>query len=179
MSQAQSPDRWRRQAERLLAAHAFDDGDPDALVSLLARCRDRRVGTGEVLCRQGEAGDDIFFLLEGRVTVLKNDAEGRAREIGEWFAPAIIGAAAVVEGTPRSATCVAGAPSSVAVLEGAAVRALLREASPEGAHFRWLLLSSLTEALANVRDRLRETGGPPPTLDELHAAVERTRPAGG
>jgi voltage-gated potassium channel len=165
---------FRAQAERLLAAHAFEDGDPEALVRLLGRCQPRRAGTGEVLCRQGEPGDEVLFLLEGRVSVLKNDAEGRPREIGQWFAPAIIGAPAVVENTTRSATCVAGAPVSLVVLGGRAARALLREDSPEAAHFRWLLLASLTEGLANVRDRLRESGGAAPTLDELHAAVERT-----
>jgi CRP-like cAMP-binding protein len=165
--------RWRRQAERLLAAHNFSDGDPDALVGLLERCRELSLGTGDVLCVQGDAGDEMYFLLEGRVRVLKNDAEGRPRQIGEWFAPAIIGAAVVIEGAPRSATCAAVAPCTLAALRGDSVRALLREASPEAAAFRWLVLSSLTETLANVRERLRATGGtPPPTLDELHRALE-------
>jgi CRP-like cAMP-binding protein len=164
--------RWRRQAERLLAAHNFSDGDPDALMGLLERCREIHLGTGEVLCKQGDPGDDMYFLLEGRVHVLKNDAESRPRPIGEWFAPAIIGAAVVIEGFSRSATCAAAAPCTLAALGGEATRSLLREASPEAAHFRWLVLSSLTETLANVRERLRATGTPPPTLDELHRALE-------
>lgn len=165
--------RWRRQAERLLAAHNFSDGDPDALASLLERCRELRLGTGEVLCVQGDPGDEMYFLLEGRVRVLKNDAESRPRQIGEWFAPAIIGAAVVIEGVARSATCAAIAPCTLAALGGQEVRALLREASPEAAHFRWLVLSSLTETLANVRGRLRASGDTQAaTLDELHRALE-------
>ena len=169
-----SEPRWRRQAERLLAAHALSDGDPDALVSLLGRCRPARLGTGEVLFRQGDPGDEMFFLLEGRMRVLKNDAEGQARALGEWFAPAIIGAAAVVEGTARSATCVGGAPCDLAALGRQEVQALLHETSHQAAHFRWLLLSSLTETLANVRNHLRASAAPPPTLDQLHGALEGT-----
>jgi CRP-like cAMP-binding protein len=171
-----SAERWRRQAERLLAAHSLAEADPSAVLNLLGRCQERRLETGQVLCRQGEPGDEMFFLLEGRVRVLKNDAQGHPREVGFWFAPAIIGGLALVQGTPRSATCVAGAQGLVAVLDGNTVRTLLLEASAEAAHFRWLLLSSLTEALANVRDRLRQGGGPPPTLDEIQALVEGANP---
>jgi CRP-like cAMP-binding protein len=168
-----------RHAERLLAAHGLPEGDAGAVASLLGRCQQRRAATGDVLFREGERGKEMVFLLEGRATVLKRDHTGREREIGGWFPPAVIGALALIDDSERSATCVIGAPSLLAALDADTVRQLLGEASAEGAHLRWILLSAFAETLANttvhLRQALSETKVGPPDLDRLHALLERAR----
>jgi CRP-like cAMP-binding protein len=184
-----SPAELERHAERLLAAHALPAGDARAVAALLARCVARRQNTGDLLFREGDGAQELLFMLEGRARVLKRDHAGRDREIGSWYPPAVLGGLAVVDGGPRSATCVIAAPSVVAALDAETARRLLREASAEGAHLRWLLLATAAETLADTTLHLREAlaaapkagdgdgagGASAPELDILHALIERAK----
>jgi len=175
------PSALRHQAERLLQAHALEDADPSALVAVLGRARIAHVSTGETLCREYDPGDEVYFLIEGRIRVLKKDHEGRERDIGTWFAPAMVGAvtaAAPGSGVRRTATCIAGAPSTVAVLDARQTRELLDDPGPEGATLRWIMLSSFTETLGNVTDRLRDLLGKPANADltKVQAALQGLKP---
>jgi CRP-like cAMP-binding protein len=175
-----TPAELARHADRLLTAHALPAGDPGVVASLLSRCAVRRVNTGEHLFRAGEPASELIFLLEGRARVFKIDHTGRDREIGSWYPPSVLGALAVVDGAPRSATCMIGAPSLIAALSPEATKRLLGEASPEGAHLRWLLLATAAETLSDTTAHLREALAAAPTtggagLDRLHALIERAQ----
>jgi CRP/FNR family transcriptional regulator len=165
-------DELGRHATRLLSAHALPEADPSPLADLLARCKERRFSTGQLLFREGDPAGELLFLLEGRVAVTMKDPSGGERRIGEWFAPAIVGGLAAVEGARRLATCVAGAPSVVAALDAEDARAVLGDPGPAGAELRFVLLSSFTEALVNTTRYLRrllvESPGAP-DLDQLLA----------
>ena len=165
-----------RHAERLLAAHALAYADPAPLAGVLARCTERRLATGQPLFQEGDPAAELSFLLEGRVSVLKKDPAGNDRQIGAWFAPAMVGGLAAVEGARRSASCIAGAPSVVASLSAADAREVLADPGPAGAELRFILLSAFTEALANTTSHLREllsqSPGPQPSdLDRLLALL--------
>jgi CRP-like cAMP-binding protein len=165
-----------RHAQRLLAAHALAEADPAPLAGLLARCAERKVATGQSLFQEGDPAGEIVFLLEGRVSVLKKDPAGNDRQIGAWFAPAVVGGLAAVEGARRSASCVAGAPSVVAALSAADAREVLADPGPAGAELRFILLAAFTEALANTTQHLRELlvepqSAPAPDIDRLLALL--------
>ena len=167
-------DELARHAARLLGAHALPDADPAPLAGLLARSTERRFATGQALFNEGDAATELLFLIEGRVVVTMRDPSAQDRRIGEWFAPAVVGGLAAVEGARRSATCVAGAPSVVAALAADEARKVLGDTGPAGAELRFILLSAFTEALANTTGYLRgllvETpGGAAPDLDQLLA----------
>jgi CRP-like cAMP-binding protein len=176
-----TPAELERHAERLLAAHSLPAGDARTVAALLGRCGARKQGTGDVLFREGDAAQDLLFMLEGRARVLKRDHAGRDREIGSWYPPAVLGGLGVVEGGARSATCVIAAPSLVAALDAETTRRLLGEASAEGAHLRWLLLATAAETLADTTLHLRDalaatpTAGAASELDRLHALIERAQ----
>lgn len=165
-----------RHAQRLLAAHALGDADPAPLAALLARCSERRIATGHPLFHEGEDGGDISFLLEGRVAVLKKDPTGNDRQIGSWFAPAVAGGLAAVEGVRRSSSCLAGAPSLVVTLPAAIAREVLADPGPAGAQLRFILLAAFTEVLATMTKHLREMlteppDTPAPDIDRLLALL--------
>ena len=168
-------DELGRHASRLLSAHALADADPRPLVDLLARSTERRFSTGQALFLEGDPATELLFLLEGRVVVTKKDPSGADRRIGEWFAPAIVGGLAALEGARRSAGCMAGAPSVVAALAAEDARAVLGDPGPPGAELRFILLSAFTEALGNATRYLRGLLVQPPSdntapdLDQLLA----------
>jgi CRP-like cAMP-binding protein len=165
-------------AGRLLAAHALPDADPAPLAGLLARCPERRIPTGQALFQEGDAADEIIFLLEGRVSVLKQHPARADRPLGSWFAPAVVGGLAAVERGRRSASCVAGAPCVVRALPADDARAVLGDPGPAGAELRFILLSAFTEALANTTQHLRELlaeSAQAPDLDRLLALLHRAK----
>jgi CRP-like cAMP-binding protein len=58
------------------------------------------------ICTEGEEGDAAYFIAQGSVQVLRG-AQSLARlEVGEWF-----GMVALMDGGPRSATCVTDGPT--------------------------------------------------------------------
>lgn len=98
---------------------------------------------GETLVRQGESGDDLFFLLSGTVDIIVNDHTVAQRSNGQ-----VVGEMTVVDPTtPRSATVTA----STAVIALRATEAQLEEAA-KLCPLLWRRLSVL------VMNRLRERG---------------------
>lgn len=87
--------------ERELATDVVRDG---------ARPAVRDLAEGERLTRQGDPGDELFFVLDGTVGV---DVDGRA--VAELGPGAVIGERALLDGAPRAATVTARSAVRVAV----------------------------------------------------------------
>lgn len=68
-----------------------------ALVEIVRALRPRIVPAGTIICRKGETGDQMFFIVEGRVSV----ATTKAIELG---AGSFFGEMALISGEPRTAT---------------------------------------------------------------------------
>ncbi|EAQ36117.1 Patatin [Nitrobacter sp. Nb-311A] len=63
--------------------------------------------SGAVLLRQGEAGDDVYFVLSGRLHAFSETESGARKILGEIGRGETIGELALFTGEPRSATIVA------------------------------------------------------------------------
>ena len=146
---------WREQAHRLLSAHPYVDAAPADLEALLSECTVRRVLRGEVLCREDEPGTRLFVLLEGTIGVVKRDATGTDRPVGEVRAPTLLGQMGIIDRARRTATCVAATDAVVAGMDQGTFQELVRQTSARGAALRRLLLSSLTRQLVHGNDRMR------------------------
>lgn len=143
-------------AERLLAAHAQVDAEVGDVVAWLASCRIRRLEADEVVCREGDVGDELYVLLEGRIRVEKSDVSGHVRTVGELSAPTMLGQMAMIDRARRTATCVASDEVWLAALDRDAYRRLIRSTDAGGTALRRLLLSSLTQQLLSGNARLGE-----------------------
>jgi CRP-like cAMP-binding protein len=155
-----------RQASRLLQAHFFPGSNVLSLVQLLGRGDAQVLSTGALLCSEGSPGNELFFLLEGKVRVMRRDAQGQLRELATIDAPALVGHMSLVDGSPRSATCTVAEPSTVVQLDRVVYQSLLKELSPEGSTLRRLLLSSLSAQLTagntQIRTLTAASGSPAP-----------------
>lgn len=106
-----------------------------ATIAEVARLlRRREVGARRVICRKGEAGDGMYFIVEGEVEVLLAASRPRLGP-GDFF-----GELALITGTPRVATVVSASPTTLLVLDVADFRSLagarpelLRAIEAEGA----------------------------------------------
>ena len=96
-----APEAMRSAAARLLDAHAQVDATADDVVRLLGACRLERLADGHIICREGDVGDVLFILLEGRVLVSKSDVSGQVRTVGEVSAPTLLGQMAMIDRARR------------------------------------------------------------------------------
>ena len=71
----------------------------------------REVAAGETVFAEGDAGREMFGLIEGTIELRKGDRTVRLLEAGDTF-----GEMAIVSDVPRSLTAVATEPARLAVI---------------------------------------------------------------
>jgi hypothetical protein len=82
---------------------------------------------GEVILKQGDRGDELYLLLEGRVRIFKNYGLPNEDEKPEQRAVSSFGEMAVLHDGTRTATVVAAERSHLLCLDGNSLRELLMQ----------------------------------------------------
>lgn len=139
---------------------------------LVAVFHPRAVADGEPLCREGERGTSFFITARGLVEVFKELPGGRREKLSEIGPNNLIGQVALIDGKPRSATCIAR--GRCVVLECA--RDDFDRLFHAGSAFAFKIIDQVVIDLAK---RLREAnhqlgnlyGNPKKTLLLLHEAA--------
>ncbi len=91
-----------------LLAHHFGIVDEDTLVSTCAAVEWKRLKQGEVLIKEGEASDEVFFVVRGRlVATARDQASDHPVKIGEAGRGDVVGEMGLLGRTPRTATMTA------------------------------------------------------------------------
>lgn len=114
--------------------------------SLGSEHRVRRVVAGEPLFNEGEAGREMYYLLEGSVSVRK-----KGREIAVVSPRTFVGEMSFLLGEPRTASAVAREESRLVVIDDRNMDALMRE-SPK------LVRKMLDEMAGRLREANRLRG---------------------
>ncbi len=102
LSEAQDRDRRLRNMEMLRASPIFAPLPEKSLEWLARQARDEFFLEGERVARQGEAGDRMFFIVEGEVRIAV-DVEG-TQDIERLGPGQFFGEMSLLTGAPRSAT---------------------------------------------------------------------------
>ncbi len=123
-----------------------------ALDRLARESRLRRFPRGQVLCSEGDPGDSLLVLEEGRVRIARYSAGGQEVVLAGVEAPAAFGELALIDGAPRSATITAQTSVVVRVLGRDAVLALI-EREPSLA---MALLRAVTGMVRATNERLAD-----------------------
>ena len=167
---------------RLLVELGLHDVKAVDLASAFGNVAPVRLKQGERLCAEGEAADRLFLLLLGAVDVMRGDGRGGQRRVDTQTAPTLIGHFALIDGAPRSASCVATGDVGAVALDRPTYERLLTEASPRGAALRRVLLVSLARQLAGANKRVQELVAQPAAvettvehIDELHDILAGTK----
>jgi CRP/FNR family transcriptional regulator, cyclic AMP receptor protein len=133
----------------------FGQLSDDDLEWMLKAGRKRSLREGEVLIRQGVPVDEVFILLEGRLTVWLKLRRDQEREIARLQAGEIVGEMSFVDARPPSATVKALEDSTVFGISKAALSAKLAADQGFAARFYRALAIYLS---TTVRERHRALG---------------------
>jgi CRP-like cAMP-binding protein len=105
-------------ARRSLAEiEIFRDLDRAELARIEARCRWRRLQSGEVVLDAGSDSREVFFIVEGAVVIVDFSLTGREVAFANLPAGDCFGELAAIDSRPRSASVVAREPSLIAILD--------------------------------------------------------------
>jgi len=109
----------RTQLVRVLT-ELFGDLDEAALRAIEARLAWVPLAGGATLFREGDGGDDVYIVVNGRLRVTTTDRDGRERVLEEIGRGAAVGELALLTGETRAATVVAVRDSDLLRLSKAA-----------------------------------------------------------
>jgi small-conductance mechanosensitive channel len=111
---------------RLRRCDLFEMLSEPELAQLAGRVRVEKYFTGETVIRQGDTGDSIYVIDEGRVEVLAEVAGDGERRIAEMESPAFFGEMSMMMDEPRSATVRALVPTRFLVIDRESFRDTLQ-----------------------------------------------------
>ena len=131
MSERTTPD------HQLSMVPLFENISAEALEELARFSVARRYPQGQILCNEGDPGDNLIVLEAGHLRVSRWSADGDEVVLAVMEAPAVVGELALLDGAPRDATVTAQRAVTVRLIprtvflqllkrEPAAVEGLLR-----------------------------------------------------
>ena len=111
-----------------------------------------RAGPGAEIIREGDGGDFMLMVLEGRIEVHKRDRWNTPQVLASVEAGRTLGEMSMIDGEPRFATCVAAESALIAVLHRESLARIIVEQPLLGAKI-------LMELVLMLSQRLRATSG--------------------
>jgi CRP-like cAMP-binding protein len=163
----------------LRAVPLFQSLSDANLGSLAGTVVKRRAASGEILCREGAHGEEMYVVLKGAVTLHK-DVDGRETALGQLESGAYFGEMALIGDAPRSATIRAATDLEYLAIDRETLMAVIA-AFPTVA---LQILRGYNERLADTTERLARlsavrtgtgssSGGSISVLDDPDAALQQ------
>lgn len=135
--------------ERMPLFAGLSEQDRQALAGQLAR---RQVRRGTVLFREGDVGDTVSLVLDGKVKISRAAPDGRENLLAVLGPGDLFGELSLFDPGPRTATATALSALDIASLEHAALRPWLTS-RPDAAE---LLLQVLARRLRRTNDAMAD-----------------------
>jgi CRP/FNR family cyclic AMP-dependent transcriptional regulator len=129
--------------------HGISDDELTRIAMTMTRRRFRR---DEVIFHEGDPGDSLHVVVEGRVKITRESAEGEEAIVVILAAGDTFGELVLLDGAPRSATATAMEPSETMTMSRATFVDLVEGGSP----FRTQLLTGIARRIRRLTDQLAE-----------------------
>ncbi len=131
---------------------------------LAAVFRLRALEDGATLCKEGDRGASFFIVAKGVIEVYKELPNEQREKLAEIGRNNLIGQVALIDGKPRSATCLAKGSSLVLECARDDFDRLFQAGSP-------FAFKIINQVVIDLSKRLREANG---QLHELYANPKQT-----
>ncbi|MFA6972245.1 MAG: cyclic nucleotide-binding domain-containing protein [Gallionella sp.] len=134
------------------SAMMFKDFEWSQIEALSAYIQLYRAVPGTVLFREGDQGDFMCVVLQGRLDILKQDTLHEDKTVATVYAGRSLGEMAMVDSEPRSATALVVQPAVLAVLTQESFAAITHDKPA-------LAVKLLLKIAQLISQRLRHTSG--------------------
>jgi CRP-like cAMP-binding protein len=143
------------QMHALIPKCALLENFSPAEVHLLAHFMDvYRAEPGAEIIREGDGGDFMLMLLEGKIEVHKRDRWNTQQLLAVVDAGRTLGEMSMIDGEPRFATCIAVEATLIAVLDRESLARIIVEQPLLGAKILMELVLMLSQRLRTTSQRL-------------------------
>ena len=113
-----------------------------------------RAPPGAEIIREGDGGDFMLMVLEGKVEVHKRDRWNTQQLLAAVEAGRTLGEMSMIDGEPRFATCIAAETTLIAVLDRESLARIIVEQPLLGAKILMELVLMLSQRLRATSQRL-------------------------
>ena len=149
--------RFAGQIQGLLPRCSLLENFTPAELRLLSHFMDvYRAAEGMEVIREGDGGDFMLLVVEGRFEVRKQDRHNTQQVIASVEPGRSLGEMSMIDGEPRFATCVALEPTLIAVLRRENLARVVVEQPLIGAKIMMELVLMLSQRLRATSNRLME-----------------------
>jgi CRP-like cAMP-binding protein len=134
----------------------FKDIAEPELVALGQSLRERPLRRGQVLCREGDPGDEMFVVRRGSMVISKL-VTGRVEQVLARIGPGdFLGEMSLFDQAPRSATVQADSDATVLALDRETLRRMTEQSPRAAAAFFHALVQVFIERLRASGDLVAE-----------------------
>lgn len=130
----------------------FDGIEPEELTRIALTMARHRYRRDEVIFHEGDPGDSLHVVVEGRVKITRESAEGEEAIVVVLQAGDSFGELVLLDGAPRSATATAMEPTETMTMARSTFVELVEGGSP----FRTQLLTGIARRIRRLTDQLAE-----------------------
>ena len=109
-----SYERWQRLQLSGILANLFGEVDVELVHDLQHKLIWKNLAAGDVLCRQNDVAQSMYFIINGRMRIDVTDKEGNTKTVGDAGTGETIGEYALLTDQTRSASVIAARESVVA-----------------------------------------------------------------
>lgn len=130
----------------------FQGIEPDELTQIAETMARRRYRRHEVIFHEGDPGDSLHVVVDGRVKITRESIDGESAIVATLGVGETFGELVLLDGSARSATATAMEPTETVTLTRATFESLVDGDSP----FRWSLLGGVAHRIRRITDQLAE-----------------------
>ena len=119
-----------------------------------------QVGAGTIIFKEGDPGSYMCLLVKGEVEIFKYDHDGKPHRIVLITHGKTVGEMSIVDGEPRSATCIASKESVLLVLTKDSYARIIHDRPVLAVHILTRLAKLVSQRLRGASGQLVEYLGP-------------------
>lgn len=146
--------------EMIADSRLFMDLDWKDIEALAGYVQCYQVSAGTIIFKEGDPGSYMCLLVKGEVEIFKCDQEGKPHRIVQIQRGKTVGEMSIVDGEPRSATCIASQPSVLLLLTKDSYNRMIHDRPVLAVHILSKLAKLVSQRLRGVSGQLVEHLGP-------------------
>ncbi|MGV3590437.1 MAG: Crp/Fnr family transcriptional regulator [Gammaproteobacteria bacterium] len=132
----------------------FEDFTLDDIRNLSRFMTVYRAESGATIIREGDMDDYMLFILEGRINIVKTDANGERHAMSSVGPGTTLGEMSMIDGEPRFATCIAVDATTFSVFARNSMVRIIMEEPHLGAKVLIKLVTLLSQRLRDTSSSL-------------------------